>query len=130
MAARRALAVASLLQVTFLVLIVVAIVRALDGRFIAPAPGGDLMRTTEILPTGRNLHGFDGPVAVLMAGQDEVHAESGMVEGKPMQVEHLRERTEDPLPIDGQSFAQRAVDPLQPLLQLNHLFSNCLLRAH
>jgi magnesium chelatase subunit H len=36
-----------------------AIVRALDGRFIAPAPGGDLMRTTEILPTGRNLHGFD-----------------------------------------------------------------------
>ena len=36
-----------------------AIVRALDGRFIAPAPGGDLLRTPEILPTGRNLHGFD-----------------------------------------------------------------------
>ncbi|MDT8344323.1 MAG: cobaltochelatase subunit CobN, partial [Thermohalobaculum sp.] len=36
-----------------------AIIRALDGRFIAPAPGGDLIRTTEILPTGRNLHGFD-----------------------------------------------------------------------
>ncbi|WP_439106990.1 magnesium chelatase subunit H [Congregibacter sp.] len=36
-----------------------AIVRAMDGRFIAPAPGGDLLRTTEILPTGRNLHGFD-----------------------------------------------------------------------
>jgi magnesium chelatase subunit H len=26
---------------------------------VRPAPGGDLMRTTEILPTGRNLHGFD-----------------------------------------------------------------------
>ncbi len=35
------------------------IVRALDGRFVRPAPGGDLMRTPAILPTGRNLHGFD-----------------------------------------------------------------------
>ena len=24
-----------------------------------PAPGGDLVRTPEVLPTGRNLHGFD-----------------------------------------------------------------------
>jgi magnesium chelatase subunit H len=36
-----------------------AIVNALDGRYIRPAPGGDLMRTTDVLPTGRNLHGFD-----------------------------------------------------------------------
>ncbi|MCX7304278.1 MAG: magnesium chelatase subunit H [Hyphomicrobiales bacterium] len=36
-----------------------SILRALDGRFIRPAPGGDLLRTPEILPTGRNLHGFD-----------------------------------------------------------------------
>jgi magnesium chelatase subunit H len=36
-----------------------AIVKALDGRYIQPAPGGDLMRTTDVLPTGRNLHGFD-----------------------------------------------------------------------
>ena len=36
-----------------------AIVHALDGGFIRPVPGGDLMRTTEILPTGRNLHSFD-----------------------------------------------------------------------
>ncbi|TCT04959.1 cobaltochelatase CobN subunit [Tepidamorphus gemmatus] len=36
-----------------------AILRALDGRFVRPAPGGDLIRTTDILPTGRNLHGFD-----------------------------------------------------------------------
>jgi magnesium chelatase subunit H len=36
-----------------------AIVRALDGRYVSPAPGGDLLRTTEVLPTGRNLHGFD-----------------------------------------------------------------------
>ena len=38
---------------------VVGILRALDGRFIRPAPGGDLLRTPAILPTGRNLHGFD-----------------------------------------------------------------------
>jgi magnesium chelatase subunit H len=36
-----------------------AILRALEGRFVRPAPGGDLLRTPEILPTGRNLHGFD-----------------------------------------------------------------------
>jgi magnesium chelatase subunit H len=36
-----------------------SILRALDGRFVRPAPGGDLLRTPAILPTGRNLHGFD-----------------------------------------------------------------------
>ena len=36
-----------------------AIVHALDGGYLRPAPGGDLLRTTEVLPTGRNLHGFD-----------------------------------------------------------------------
>jgi len=36
-----------------------AILRALDGRFIRPAPGGDVVRTPAVLPTGRNLHGFD-----------------------------------------------------------------------
>ena len=36
-----------------------AIVHALDGGYTRPAPGGDLLRTTEVLPTGRNLHGFD-----------------------------------------------------------------------
>ncbi|NCA68480.1 MAG: magnesium chelatase subunit H, partial [Sphingobacteriia bacterium] len=36
-----------------------AMLHALDGGFIRPAPGGDLLRTPAILPTGRNLHGFD-----------------------------------------------------------------------
>ena len=36
-----------------------AIVRALDARYIRPAVGGDVLRTPAILPTGRNLHGFD-----------------------------------------------------------------------
>ncbi len=35
------------------------ILHALDGKFLRPAPGGDLLRTPAILPTGRNLHGFD-----------------------------------------------------------------------
>ena len=35
------------------------LLRALDARFIRPVPGGDLIRSPEILPTGRNLHGFD-----------------------------------------------------------------------
>jgi len=36
-----------------------ALIAALDARFIRPAPGGDLLRSPEVLPTGRNLHGFD-----------------------------------------------------------------------
>lgn len=36
-----------------------ALLRALSGRFIAPVPGGDLIRSPAILPTGRNIHAFD-----------------------------------------------------------------------
>ncbi len=36
-----------------------ALIHALDGGYIRPAPGGDLLRTTEVLPAGRNIHGFD-----------------------------------------------------------------------
>ena len=36
-----------------------ALLRALAGRFIAPVPGGDLIRSPDILPTGRNIHAFD-----------------------------------------------------------------------
>ncbi|MEM8701703.1 MAG: magnesium chelatase subunit H [Pseudomonadota bacterium] len=35
------------------------LVRALDASFVPPAPSGDLLRTPDLLPTGRNLHGFD-----------------------------------------------------------------------
>ena len=35
------------------------ILHALDGGYLHPAPGGDLLRNTDVLPTGRNLHGFD-----------------------------------------------------------------------
>ena len=36
-----------------------ALMRALAGRFTAPVPGGDLIRSPAILPTGRNIHAFD-----------------------------------------------------------------------
>ena len=35
------------------------IFKALDGRYIRPAPGGDVLRNPQVLPTGRNVHGFD-----------------------------------------------------------------------
>ncbi|MEL6745250.1 MAG: cobaltochelatase subunit CobN, partial [Pseudomonadota bacterium] len=35
------------------------IVTALDARFVRPSPSGDLIRTPGMLPTGRNIHGFD-----------------------------------------------------------------------
>ena len=47
-----------------------ALLRALSGRYIAPVPGGDLIRNVEILPTGRNIHAFDPfrmPTAFAMA---------------------------------------------------------------
>lgn len=36
-----------------------AILRALSGRFTLPVAGGDLIRSPQILPTGRNIHAFD-----------------------------------------------------------------------
>lgn len=36
-----------------------ALMRALSGQYIAPVPGGDVIRAPEILPTGRNIHAFD-----------------------------------------------------------------------
>jgi magnesium chelatase subunit H len=36
-----------------------ALIAALDGGYVKPSPGGDLIRTPEMLPTGRNIHGFD-----------------------------------------------------------------------
>jgi magnesium chelatase subunit H len=36
-----------------------ALMRALNGQFIKPVPGGDVIRAPEILPTGRNIHAFD-----------------------------------------------------------------------
>jgi magnesium chelatase subunit H len=36
-----------------------ALVRALDGRFVPPAPGGDPVRNPEVLPAGRNIHALN-----------------------------------------------------------------------
>ena len=40
-----------------------SLMHALGGGFVRPAPGGDLLRNPAVLPTGRNLHGFD-PFAI------------------------------------------------------------------
>ncbi|WP_333714681.1 magnesium chelatase subunit H [Yoonia sp.] len=32
---------------------------ALSGHFVPPVPGGDLIRSPQIVPTGRNIHAFD-----------------------------------------------------------------------
>ncbi len=36
-----------------------ALIHALDGGYVKPAPGGDLLKNPDVLPTGRNIHGFD-----------------------------------------------------------------------
>ena len=36
-----------------------AVLRALDGGYVRPVSGGDIIRSPDIVPTGRNLHGFD-----------------------------------------------------------------------
>ncbi|OYU16359.1 MAG: magnesium chelatase subunit H [Alphaproteobacteria bacterium PA4] len=35
------------------------LVQALRGGYVRPVSGGDILRAPEILPTGRNIHGFD-----------------------------------------------------------------------
>lgn len=35
------------------------LMRALGAHYIEPVPGGDLIRSPEVLPTGRNIHAFD-----------------------------------------------------------------------
>ncbi|MEL6597153.1 MAG: magnesium chelatase subunit H [Pseudomonadota bacterium] len=35
------------------------LMRALGAHYIEPVPGGDLIRSTEVLPAGRNIHAFD-----------------------------------------------------------------------
>ncbi|MBB5514057.1 magnesium chelatase subunit H [Rubricella aquisinus] len=35
------------------------LMRALGGHYIRPVPGGDVLRSPAILPTGRNIHAFD-----------------------------------------------------------------------
>ncbi|MDX2194542.1 MAG: magnesium chelatase subunit H [Gemmatimonadales bacterium] len=35
------------------------VLHALDAGYVAPAPGGDLVRSPAVVPTGRNLYGFD-----------------------------------------------------------------------
>jgi magnesium chelatase subunit H len=35
------------------------LLRALDGRYVTAAPAADLVRNPAVLPTGRNLYGFD-----------------------------------------------------------------------
>jgi magnesium chelatase subunit H len=36
-----------------------ALLHALEGRYTPPVPGGDLIQSPEVLPTGRNIHAFD-----------------------------------------------------------------------
>ncbi|MEM9501267.1 MAG: magnesium chelatase subunit H [Pseudomonadota bacterium] len=36
-----------------------SLIHALDGGYVQPAPGGDIVANPDVLPTGRNIHGFD-----------------------------------------------------------------------
>jgi magnesium chelatase subunit H len=40
-----------------------SLMHAIGGGFVKPAPGGDVLRNPAVLPTGRNMHGFD-PFAI------------------------------------------------------------------
>ncbi|MFO0466090.1 MAG: magnesium chelatase subunit H, partial [bacterium] len=68
-----------------------SILRALEGRYIMPAPGGDLLRSMDVLPTGRNLHGFDPfKLPSAFAVQD------GMRQATRLLERHLAERNQVP----------------------------------
>ncbi|MEM9745005.1 MAG: magnesium chelatase subunit H [Pseudomonadota bacterium] len=66
-----------------------SLVAALDGGFVPPVAGGDLIRNPAVLPTGRNLHGFDPSrlpsLAATMEGQRQANAllTRAMMSGEP-----------------------------------------------
>jgi magnesium chelatase subunit H len=66
------------------------LLNALDARFIRPVAGGDLIRSPNILPTGRNLHGFDPfriPSAFAVkdgARQAQLLLDTHVAAGKPL----------------------------------------------
>jgi magnesium chelatase subunit H len=68
----------------------IEVLHALDAGFTRPAPGGDIIRTPAVLPTGRNIHGFDPfrlPTAFAVADgarQAERLIERHMQDGNPM----------------------------------------------
>jgi magnesium chelatase subunit H len=35
------------------------LLHALDGHYVRPVPGGDIVRSPSVVPTGRNIYGFD-----------------------------------------------------------------------
>ena len=61
-----------------------ALVAGLDGGYIAPVAGGDLIRNPSVVPTGRNLHGFD---------PSRLPSQVASIEGR-RQAERLLERCE------------------------------------
>ncbi|MBS1302293.1 cobaltochelatase subunit CobN [Loktanella sp. SALINAS62] len=67
-----------------------ALMRALSACYIAPVPGGDLMRNPAILPTGRNIHAFDPfrmPTAFAMAdGARQARALLDTFDGAPRSI--------------------------------------------
>ncbi|MCB5198982.1 cobaltochelatase subunit CobN [Loktanella sp. TSTF-M6] len=67
-----------------------ALMRALSACYIAPVPGGDLMRNPAILPTGRNIHAFDPfrmPTAFAMAdGAKQAQALLDTYDGMPRSI--------------------------------------------
>lgn len=36
-----------------------ALLKALEGEYILPGPGGDPVRNPDVLPTGKNIHALD-----------------------------------------------------------------------
>lgn len=58
-----------------------ALLEALDGRFISPGLGGDPIRVPEGLPTGKNLYGFDpSTIPTREAWETGVEAAEAMIE--------------------------------------------------
>ena len=71
-----------------------AVLHALDGGYTRPAPGGDLLRTTEVLPTGRNLHGFDPfRLPSAFAVQDGARQAERLLGGMPRMARRCRRRS-------------------------------------
>jgi magnesium chelatase subunit H len=66
-----------------------AVLHALDTGWIAPAPGGDIIRNTDVLPSGRNTYGFDPWTVPSAAAQVEATNQANLL------LERIREEKGD-----------------------------------
>ncbi len=92
---------------------IAGLLHALEGGYIAPSPGNDVVRNQGVVPTGRNIHGLDPyhmptPAAQASGARlvDDLLAQTTAAQGAPPETVALVLWGTDNLKTDGEGVAQ------------------------